>query len=143
MIDLDAIEARLGGTLQAITDPENQPHQWMGDSEGLLKALNMPILLAEIGRLQELVALQRRLAEGRCEKIAELDGENGCLRAELAAERERRKALEKALPEAGLLEQAAWLPFADNEEFAETAHKLLTTAAAIRAVQEMQHVDTR
>ena len=49
--------------------------------------------------LRNLVDLQRRLAETRCAKIAELDAENQRLQAELAAALGREKQLSQLLSE--------------------------------------------
>lgn len=112
-------------------------------------------VLAEVESLRTELAVARQTGNDACDILLErhaeeeqaLRAEVEDLRASLAlvcqigeaaldvhAEEEQR--LRAAMPAPELLEQAAWLPFADNAEFTEIAHELLTAAARIREAQE-------
>ena len=109
-------------------------------------------LLSEVERLQRMVkdlrtdaAIDRHTNEDARDILLERHAdEERALRADLAAERERREALEKALPDQAVLEAAAALlkywneldQTVDKRALHEAAAQLSAAAALIRKVQE-------
>jgi len=134
MFDLNIIKVLLASGLQAVTDPENQPHQWTDDPDGLEEAMGLFALLAEVESLRTELAVARQTGNDACDILLERH-----------AEEERR--LRAALPDANLLVicgtalgtmAGLYYEGALRDTFVAQAQALLNASARIREVQEVR-----